>query len=309
MAKYTTITQYREADTGISLTDVSDLSLARHIARAESAVDAYMKFNMRFTGFEPHNIWLQQKWKIETRQTLFPNHPVPVQLINRYRIQVSNISTSGAGFFASINSGDCVINQTDAYVEIVPLQAITYSLSPVILQLGLRNPIVQMDCFVSFYIPIFGEVLINTGDNLNYKAVRGFWASSYQAALHIQPNQLPAIPPVVYSNGSTVNASNYTVNYTEGLITFNSVQSSSAVISADYTATIPDTAREATIRQVTHLLEQRALTKLGLGGLDIAQSGDQKVQRVKQVRGVTRVEVLCEDAAACLADYQEIAIA
>lgn len=307
--KYLTLQMYKDADTGISLSDINDLSLARHIARAETAVDVYMKFDLKVGGYEPHNVWLQKKWDITTRQTPFPSHPVPVQLVNRYRIQVSNISVSGAGFFANINSGDCVINQYGGYVEIVPLQAITYSLSPIILQLGLKNPLVQMDSFVSFYIAVFGEVLINAGDNLNYKALRGFWASSYQAALHIQPNQLPAIPPVVYANGSIVSSSNYTVNYTEGLITFNSVQSGSATVSADYTATIPDPAREATIRQVTHLLEQRALTKMGMGGLDLARSGDQQVQRIRQVRGVTRVEALCEEAAACLTDQQEIAIA
>lgn len=307
--KYLTLQQYKDADTGISLNDVTNVSLASYISRAETAVDAFMKFHLQVSGFEPHSVWLQKKWDITTRQTPFPSHPVPVQSITRYRIQVSNISTSGAGFFASINSGDCVINQYGGYVEIVPLQAITYSLSPIILQLGLKNPLVQMDSFVSFYIAIFGETLINVGDNQNYKAARGFWASNYQAALHIQPNQLPAIPPVVYVNGSAVSSSLYAVNYAEGLITFIATQSGSATISADYTATIPDPAREAVIRQVTHLLEQRALTKMGMVGLDLARSGDQQVQRIRQVRGVTRVESLCEDAAACLTDYQEIAIA
>lgn len=309
MPKYLTVQAYKDADTGISLSDVNDLSLARTIARAESAVDAYVKFDLKQGGFEPHNVWLQQKWNISTRQTRFPNNPVPVQQINRYRIQVSNLSMTGAGFFASINPGDCVINQYGDYVEIVPLQAITYSLSPIILQLGLRDPLVVMDCFVCFYIPVFGEILIDTGDHQNYKAVRGFWASVYNQALHIQPNTLPAIPPVVYSNGVTVNASNYSVNSQEGMVTFTAIQSSNPVVSADYCAQIPDPVREATLRQVTHLLEQRALTKLGLGGLDIAKSGDQQIQRIKQVRGVTRVETLCEDAAACLTDYAEIPIA
>lgn len=309
MAKYLTVQQVKDADVGISLSDVSDLSLAHHIARAETAVDAYMKFDLKVGGFEPHNVWLQKKWDISTRQTSFPSHPVPVQSITRYRIQVSNISTSGAGFFASINPGDCVINQFGGYVEIVPLQAITYSLSPVILQLGLKNPLIQMDSFVSFYIAVFGETLLDTGDHQNYKSIRGFWASTYQAALHIQPNQLPAVPPVVYVNGASVSASTYTVNYAEGQITFNTAQSANAVISADYTATIPDAAREATLRQVTWILAQRALNKMGLMGLDLARSGDQQIQRQKQVRGVTRVEALCEDAAACLGDYEEIAIA
>src|SRR5580765_4374502 len=116
MPKYLTIQAYKDADDGVSLADVNDLSLARFIARAESAIDAFMKFDLKTGGFEPHNVWLQQKWSIETRQTRFPSHPVPVQSINRYRIQVSNLSMTGAGFFASINPGDCVINQSSSYV-------------------------------------------------------------------------------------------------------------------------------------------------------------------------------------------------
>jgi len=301
--------QYKDEDTGMSLNDLNDLSLVRTIARAETAIDAFMKFNMRVGGFEPHNVWLQHKWDIDSRQTPFPSHPIPVQSVNRYRIQVSNVSTNGAGFFASINSGDCVINQGSSYVEIVPLQAITYSLSPVILQLGLKTPLVQMDSFVSFYIAVFGEQLIDTGDHISYKAVRGFWATSYLAALHIQPNQLPAIPPVVYVNGVATSSSNYSVNSIEGLVTFGTAQNSVPVVTADYTTVIPDSVKEACVRQTTYLLEQRSLRKQGLGGLDIAKSGDQQIQRIKQVRGVTKVEALCEDAVSCLDDYVEIAIA
>lgn len=299
---------YKDADDGVSITDLNDLSLARFIARAETAVDVFMKFDLKQGGFEPHNVWLQQRWDIDTRQTRFPNHPVPVQTVNRYRIQVSNLSTTGAGFFATLNPGDAVIAQYGSYVEVVPLQAITYSLSPVILELGLKHPLVQLDCFVCFYDPIFGETLIDTGDHINYRALRGFWASTYTQALHIQPNQLPAIPPVIYVNGTITSSSNYTINYTEGQITFNSAQSASATISADYTSQIPDPVREAVIRQTTFLLGQRALNKMGMLGLDLAKSGDQQVQRTKQVRGVTRVEALCEEAATCLADYQEIPI-
>lgn len=307
MPKYLTVQAYKDEDTGISL-DLNDLSLARTIARAETAVDAHMKFDMKRGGFEPHNVWLQQKWSIDTRQTGFPNNPVPVQQINRYRIQVSNLSLSGAGFFANINPGDCVINQTSSYVEIVPLQAITYSLSPIILQLGLRNPLVVMDCFVSFYNAFFGESLINTGDNQNYQAIRGFWASTNNQALHLTPNQPLPIPPVVYANGIVVSSSLYSVDYTEGLIAFNSAQSSNPRVTADYTATIPDAAREATIRQVTHLLEQRAIKKSGMGGIYKARNADQEIQMAPPKPG-DKPDVLCEDAAACLVMYEEIAIA
>jgi hypothetical protein len=307
--KYLTVQQYKDEDTGVSLKGITDLSLNRYIARAEAAIDIFMKFDLKVGGFEPHNVWLEQKWHDKTRQIRFPSHPVPVQSITRYRIQVSNLSTDGSGFYATINPGDAVIEPFSGGVEIVPLQAITYSLSPVILQLGLSNPQVQMDAFVSFYDAFFGETLIDTGDHTNYQAIRGFWASSYQAAKHIQPNQLPAIPPVIYSNGSIVSSSNYSVNYTEGRVTFNAAQNSAPVVTADYCATIPDAAREAAVRQVSFLLDQRALRKQGMGGLDIAKNADQQIQRTKQIRGVSKVEALCEEAAACLMDYAQIAIA
>jgi hypothetical protein len=307
--KYLTVQQFRDEDIGVSLNGLTDLSLARYIARAETAVDDFMKFDLKTGGFEPHNVWLEQAWHDQKRQIRFPNHPVPVQLVTRYRIQVSNLSTDGSGFYATINPGDAVIAPYSGYVEIVPLQAITYSLSPVILQLGLSNPLVQMDCFTSFYNAFFGEQLIDTGDHQNYQAIRGFWASSYLAAKHIQPNQLPAVPPVVYANGVTQDPSTYSVNYQEGRVTFDVAQSSAPTVTADYTATIPDAAREACVRQVTHLLQERALNKQGMGGLDMAKSADQQIQRIRQVRGVTRVEALCEDAAACLNDYMLIAIA
>jgi hypothetical protein len=307
--KYLSVQMYKDQDTGVSLSGITDISLNNYIARAETAVDAFMKFDMKVGGFEPHNVWFEQKWDDKKRQIRFPSHPVPIQSVARYRIQVSNLSEDGSGFYATINPGDAVIAPFAGYVEIVPLQAITYSLSPVILQLGLSNPLIQMDCFCCFYNAFFGEALINVGDNKNYQAVRGFWASSYQAAKHIQPNQLPAVPPVVYSNGSIVSSSLYSVNYTEGRVTFNTEQTGSPTITADYTATIPDAVREATIKQVTDLLEERALSKQGMGGLDLAKSGDQQIQRIRQVRGVTRVEALCEKAAACLFDYQGIPVA
>ena len=171
--KYLTATQYKDLDEGIGA-DINDLALSRLIARAETAVDTCMKFRLGIGGFEPHNVWIQQKWSDQSKKTVFPSYPVPVQKVNRYRIQVSNLP-DGNGFFLGINASDAIINQRDGYIEIVPLEALTFSIGQVLL--SLKVSIVQMDCFVSFYIPVFGEALINTGNNQLYKAVRGFWAS------------------------------------------------------------------------------------------------------------------------------------
>ena len=292
MPKYLTVLHYQAADDGVSLSNLSNASLARTIARAESDIDAFVGFDLKQGGFEPHQVWLQSKFDERTLKTRTPNYPVPIRQVTRYRIQVSNISTAGAGFFANISPADATLNVNDGYVEIIPLQSITYSLSPVLVQLGLRPPIVQMDCEVGYFLAAFGDTLYPVDDQyLTFAALRGFWAQTYTQSLASQPNQLPPIPPVVYVNGVAQATSVYSINYNEGSVTF-ATQQLNASVTADYTYTIPDNIRDATIARTTYLLGQRALNQAGLQGLDFARTGDQQIKRhanADQTQGVNGV--------------------
>ena len=313
MAKYLTTEQYKRYSDGISLADVSDMTLAYMIARAEAAIDAHMGFDPKHGGFEPHFTMIQQAFNEHTRKSFFPVSLVPVRQITRYRIQISNLTTAGAGFFANINSSDCVINLDQRYVEIVPLQAVTYALTPVLVQLGLRPPIVEMDCEVGFYLPVWGEQLINSGDNTTYYALNGFWATTYTQALATQPNQLPPVPPVIYRNG-IVQAGNYTLNTIDGSIVFAAANQPVDSITADYTYTIPDFVQEATVLQVSYLLSQRALHEMKMyKGLYQMRSGEQMISFPRSVnvgeQGRSTASSLSDDAAAVLAVYTDIAIA
>lgn len=310
MPKYLTVAQYKLADDGLNLAAISDRSLARYIARAEGDIDAYMGFDLMRGGFEPHYTWMQAYFNEKTLKITVPGYPVPVRQITRYRIQVSNLTTSGAGFFADINSGDCVINTTHGYIEIVPLQAVTYSLSPVLLQLGLRPPLVQVDCETGYFLPVFGEVLTPVDNSyLTYAAVRGFWATTYTQALATQPNVLPPVPPVVYVNGTATNSYS-SINSVEGTITFAASQQANT-ISADYTYSIPDVVRDACIDQVTYLFGLRQLNQLGLTGLGMIRNGDMEIRSIQSfpARFVAENGALCEQAAHKLATYKSIPIA
>jgi len=305
LAKYLTLNQYKQYGDGISLADVTDMTLSMMISRAESAIDSHMGFNPRHGGFEPHFDMVQQPFNETTRKTWFPDAIVPVRNVTRYRIQISNVSSGGAGFFATISPDDCVVNVDGGYVEIVPLQALTYALAPVLLQLGLKPPLVDMDVEVGFYIPIFGDTLVNVGDNLSYVAAGGFWAKTYTLALHAQPLALPPVPPVVYVNGSVVSNSTYTINYTEGKVTFNTQQTPSAIVTCDYTQTIPDQVTEAAALQVSYLLSQRALNKLGLyQGLFKIRTGEQEIDFPRSLnvgdQGRSTASSLCAAAASVL---------
>src|SRR6266702_1476409 len=278
MAKYLTVAQYRLVDAGIITPEVTDLTLLNVIQNAEADIDSFMEFGIQHGGFELHRVWTQSAWDEKTLRTRIPTFPIPAQAIYGYKIQVSNLSGAGAGCFATIGAGDCVINVFEGYVEIVHLQAVTYALSPVILQLGLKPPLVQMEYLAGFYLPVFGETLYNSGNNILYYAQRGFWATTYTESLATQPLQLPPIPPVVYVNGTVTSSSNYTLNTTEGTVTFNSSQGA-AIISCDYTYTIPDNVKQATINRTTWLLGQRLLNQMGFSGLEVARTGEQTVRR------------------------------
>lgn len=309
MSKYLTTAQYRLYDDGQSLTGISDLTLARTIARAEADIDSYVGFDLARGGFEPHQVWAQSRFAESTLKTPLPNYPVPVRQITRYRIQVSNISTAGAGFFANISPSDCVINEVGGYVEIVPLQAVTYSLSPVLLQLGLRPPIVQMDCEVGYFLPVFGETLIATDTTYKtYTAAHGFWATTYTQALSTQPATLPPIPAVIYVNGvATTPAS---INTTEGTVTFAASQQANT-ITADYTYTIPDPVADACLEQTTYLLAQRYLNSLHMRGLAQMKNGDVEIRTSESypAKLPDPTGALCDSAARKLAGYKPIAIA
>ena len=314
MAKYLTLDQYKRYSDGIPLTDTTNMTLAMTIARAEAAIDSHMGFDVKHGGFEPHFDMKQQAFSSESLKSWFPNSLVPVRNVTRYRIQVSNVGSNSAGFFANINTSDCVVNQDGGYVEIVPLQAVTYALAPQMLAFALRPPIVDMDVEVGFNIPNFGEQLINVGNNLTYYALDGFWATTYTVALHAQPLNLPPVPPVVYVNGSVASSSTYTLNTIEGSVTFNSQQSPTATITADYTKTIPDQVAEAAVLQTSYLLAQRELNKIGLyKGLFKIRTGEQEIDFPRSMNvgdaGRTTASSLCTDAAAVLANLEGWAIA
>lgn len=309
MPRYLTIAQYKAMDDGLDLSNISDRALSFAVARAESDIDSFLGFDLELGGFDPHVCSVQRAWDPRSLRTVAPNNPTPIRQITRYRIQVSNLTGSGAGFFANINSGDCVVNRTQRYVEIVPLQAVTYSLSPVILQMGLKPPIVEMDCEVGYFLPQLGEVLWDDGSHQNYYAQRGYWQTTYTQSLASQPAVLPPVPPVVYKNG-VVQSSGFTINYTEGIVTFAPANQGSDVISADYTYAIPDNVRDAAVYQTTYILGQRALNQRGIQGLEFVRSGDQQIKRHLNADALQGVRgSLCTSAAQKLTQYMDIGMA
>lgn len=112
-------------------------------------------------------------------------------------------------------------------------------------------------------------------------------------------------PAVSYASG-TVLAVGYSANYNDGSVVFTASQAGKAV-TADYTSTIPEVVREATIAQTTYLLQQRALNLAEVGGLEQVRNGQREVRRARS--DDVEEDQLCARARLKLAGYRSIAIA
>ena len=312
MSKYLTSQAYRYAYEGLvepSTTTVTDLMLASLISRAEAAIDAYVGASLLTNnGFAPGVLGMVQQGFDMTggfgaRKLRFPTPLVPVRNIKRIQIHISNASSSGDPLVAILEPGEVVINNWDGYCECIAL-TLTYSLSAVVWELGTNPPIAEWDLECGYYLPYLGDPLYDTGNGLLFRSLRGFWASTYTQASSNRPMTLPPVPPSIYVNGA-LQTSGYTINYSEGSVTFNTSQSGQTV-TADYTTTIPELVREATISQVTYLLQQRMLNQMGMGGLEQARSADFFARRSRT--DDTEEDQLCAKARMKLAAYKPIAI-
>lgn len=313
MPRYLTPTQYRYAFDGLvdptNVKTYPDVLLGAFISRAEAAIDAYFGWPLQFGGAEPHIVYgAQEAFDIDARRMRIPLAPVPARRILRFDLHVSNAgSGSGAMAGAVINPLDIAINNLDGYLEAIPLQAITYSLIPVVQGLGLEPPWIEMDYESGYYVPYSRDMLFDTGDGLTFRAMRGFWATEYTLTQSARPSASPPIPAVVYVNGVAKTAGvDYTADPVEGVVVFTSSQAGKTV-QADYTAQIPDVIRGACVDQVTWLLQQRDLTQMGMGGIYLLQNRDQKLQRGRD--NDASEDALCAKARKRLENYVEIPVA
>jgi hypothetical protein len=219
MARYITPSRYRYAGDGLlgpNDSSVEDYELEMLIDRAEAAIDAYMAFPTRLqNGFAPGIYFMQEPFYFRNRKNSLPIPPVPARQVTRLRVHISNVGSTvpisgGAataqGLYAILDPGEIVLNNDDQYGETISL-TLTYSLSSVIWELGLDPPILEVDLETGYYLPHYGEKLYNmNGDLMLYRARAGYWASTFDMAPSILPNQLPSVPPLIYKNGQIVNA-------------------------------------------------------------------------------------------------------
>jgi hypothetical protein len=293
---YLTPERFRTMGFGVDLDDVEDMTLRSILTRASAKVDSFCAVPTRPVPFsflggtivgEEHGYDVGGHWQAPQRR-FFPRHS-PVLSCSAVRIQVTNnhyINMTGTELFTTARTVDIVS------IGLTANSIFGVSISPVI---GLHPPVAYIDYTYGRAIPEVDEVLEPTDAKL-YRAQHQFWT---------------AATVEVKANGTVVAAGDYTVDRTEGTITFGTGRTAGDVITASYTHKLPGEIQMGTAIIAADDIGQNELRAKGLGGLRSLKVGEISMDREGQRRSLETTQQVGEvpaEAAQLLVGYRFISL-
>jgi hypothetical protein len=108
------------------------------------------------------------------------------------------------------------------------------------------------------------DEILTTSDRTRYQAANQFWLAS------------PA--PVIQVNGGTV-STGFTIDSTEGTVTFDAAQSFDDIVTASYSYPLPNEIAQGTALTASSLISERDLVGAGLGNLAEIQVEEVRLRR------------------------------
>jgi len=264
---------------GLDLSSYEDTSLRSVLTRASALVNTYCAAPMLPT---PHDFrggsindeqhpWFVGTTVIPPTRRIYLWHR-PIKAITRLTIDVT------AAMHVDIGGSDIYVNNTEGYVEVTALAAVTFGIFPqaVVPNLGLLIPTARAEY-------TYGWTFTETRDELYFSDGRTFSSS------HLSWATVPA--PVVYVNGVAASApADYSVDYANGTVTFTTQKSATDAVTASYTYTLPSAIQEATGIIATALLGETELAKKGMTGLSTIKVDELTLSRVMRGGGRGRDE-------------------
>ena len=277
--KYLTPATLRVLGTGLQMEDVPDSDLAGWIETAESLIDEEMGFDEQNSlGFAPGIRHEKQSWDPATRRVNPTSIPVPVQTVNQFNIVVSQNPGTGTYVLASVRPTLVIINNDYGYLESVDLAVALYSIAPILAQLGMMEPFVDLIYTASYQEQKYNHRLyyaINDngtiiGDNDASLDIENI--ASFQSRIPFWDSTQPV---TVTQNGNVVPINNYYVNYDDGSITFQPqfILGSRDVIKTSFTHLIPDPISKICVYAVYEVAGEHYLNRDGMTGYSSAKSG------------------------------------
>lgn len=132
---YITVDEFRSYEIG-DLADpdgnaVSDQKIERLIRAAGGLADSYVGYSFEYVQNTEKHPWNQKNRRVYVRQR-------PIVSVSEISVHVS------AQQSAKFTINDFYINEDRGYVEVTSLAAVTYSLFPAIVALGMIEPVVEI---------------------------------------------------------------------------------------------------------------------------------------------------------------------
>jgi hypothetical protein len=281
----------------MDLTDVDDAELRSVISRASSLVNTFCAApNLpQRHDFRGGSITREQHaWRMGTdyytgTRRVYVWHK-PVKSITSLAIRVTN------NMSVSLSASDLFINNSEGYVEVTSLAAVSFGIYPigVVPNLGLYIPVAEITYDYGWTFTEVNEQL-DPYDAASYMSSHMSWATD------------PV--PVIKKNGAVLTVDKYTIDYVEGTVTMTDTPTASDRYTATYTYTLPDAIQEATGIIATSQLGERSLAAKGLTGLASLRVAEVAFARTMSREGalnssVNQAFVVPEAAQALLAPYR-----
>lgn len=251
---YITPKRFRNSGLGSDLSATTDAALSNILSMASSLVNVHcsvpttpMAHDFRggtVTG-EQHLWPLPDVTFMDKRgRRVFPFHE-PLATIDSFVVKFTNL------YQITVDPANLYVNSVQGWAEVVSIAAIVSGVYPVGINFGLYTPVAEVGYTYGWNFEVVGEIA-DLEDVGVYATDNQFWRTT--------------VVPTVYKNGA-VQSSGFTLDYTEGTVTFTTPPDANDIITVDYVYSLPSPISQATALVATRLLSESELVASGLGNL------------------------------------------
>lgn len=292
---YITPARFRTMNLGNDLSGLSDVQLRSTIDAASQMANAYCAVPIQPNRHDFRGgtvVAEQHRWPLpdltmtaQSGRRVYPLHS-PIKQLTSFIVKFTNL------YQVEVDPSNIYVDHITGWAEVVSIAAIVSGVYPVGINFGLYTPVAEIGYTYGWSFPTLGEVLSPTDATVVYQAANQFWDTT--------------VTPVVYKNGVPQTlTTDYTVNSTEGTVTFTTGLLDEDVVTLDYAFTLPSAIAWATALLTSRLLAEADLVAKGLGNLASLRVEEVELRRTISSRLTSQTSVSNIDpiAASYLDDF------
>lgn len=262
------LTPDRYAVMGLGTTAQSAATLLSLINRASLAVDRFCSIPMvparySFRGGsvteEEHRFNLGNNVNEMPTRTIWPRS-TPVRSVSQLRVYITNTQ------YVDFATSELFVTKNNINITSVTLTSAGLFGALAVPIVGLAQPIAKISYDYGFDFDSVDEMLGDTGSHLVYRAQNQFWNDD----------------DVVVKKNGAVQSSGFTVDKTEGTVTFGSALLATDIVTATYGYSLPSEVAEATALTVAKFISDKEIIERGMGGVESLRVGEIAIERPRQ---------------------------